>query len=191
MNEDDLDVLDDFVDEETEFDLLFPVIPIEDDPYPPDETQLVDDLADFAQDEQPSLDTIEADEALADDFAFDWDVSEFHVGPNGGPLRVSGEDAVVEWALKALNTPRGVYPLYPPDYGSEFDEILGRGLPTAVERAELMRSIEECLLRHPLIVEVLVDDVKRLPELGANSLLLGITLLLATSDEPVTLELTA
>jgi phage baseplate assembly protein W len=169
--------------EETEFDLAFPILPLEDDPAPPTEDeQLVDDLDDFAGDELD--DTVEDEEPSGDDWAFNWVGEEFFVDTGGDPLRVTGDDAVGEWAMKALNTPKGVYPIYSPFYGSELYRVLGQPLPDAVRNAEIHRTVIECVTRHPRVEGAEILSMST----SYRSLSIVVALQLDTGDEPVILE---
>jgi hypothetical protein len=79
----------------------------------------VDDIADFAADEIGG--DVEDEDApeTGEDWAFDWDTEEFFGDQIGNPLRVTGEDAVIEWAEKALRTPKGAYAIYCADPRTE------------------------------------------------------------------------
>jgi hypothetical protein len=144
---------------ETEYDLLFPVIPVEDDPSPPDDARmaLVDDLADFAADEQPDIE----EEEVGDDWAFDWGREEFFLDEYGDPLRVENEQAVIEWAQKALRTERGVYPIYSDAYGTSIPGLIGSNLPPAALKTRVQREVLECLSIHPRITNASVTEISQ------------------------------
>lgn len=177
------------VEAETEFDLLFPVIDIAEDvessAFPqPRQSVLTDDIAEFAEDErQEVLAPIET----GDDFAFDWDSGQFYEESAGDPSRVTGDEAVVEWALKALNTERGEYPIYSQSYGSDLARLIGQPLPEGVVYAEITRTVKECLLQHPRIVNVEILQVRQ----HEDNLWVDIAMLLDNDDEPVVLEVSA
>jgi hypothetical protein len=183
----------DEVEAETEFDLLFPIIPPEDDPAIDTDTgDLVDDLDDFARDEEEDLGEDledEDDDALGDDFAFDWDDEEFYAADDGSPLRVTGDDAIAEWALKALNTPQGEYPIYPEEYGNGLHALIGANMSSEAFHAEAGRMIRECLLFHPSIEDVEIEAMRPAPELGSGTYLVTVAMYLAGDDEPVVIEI--
>lgn len=174
------------VDAETEFDLLFPVIDIADDvessTFPqPRESALTDDISDFAEDERTE---VLAPILTGDDYAFDWSEGEFYEEEVGDPLRVSGDEAVVEWAMKALNTEQGEFPIYTQSYGSNLGRLIGQALPEGVLYAEVTRTVKECLLQHPRIVNAEILQVRQYED----TLWVDIAMLLDNDDDPVVLE---
>jgi phage baseplate assembly protein W len=176
---------------QSEYDLLFPVIPTELDLTPPDtlDEQLVDDLADFAADSKPLDDQDSGVNDRRGDFAFDWDLLEFFSSERGDPLRVYGDDLVIEWCMKAVNTPKGEYPIYPPDYGCNVMQLIGAALPDPILYSEVAREITGALQRHPRVVSAAVANIQRLPLMARDALFVTVDLTLDTSREPVTLDL--
>lgn len=185
----------------SEFDLLFPVIPAEDEPLGPDEAidddeDLVDDLSDMADeelgpDQAPDLDEEEPLNARPGrDFAFDWDRSEFFVDEGGQPLMVDGDDAVIEWAMKALNTPRRIYPIYTDAYGTDLLALIGQTLNKPLLNAEVERTVREALMIHPRITQVTVESVRADPQVP-DTLAIEFSIFIDDDDEPVPLSLSA
>jgi hypothetical protein len=173
-----------FVNAATEYDLLFPVVPLEDDPYPPSSnvlTQPVDDLADFDADEAGPPE--EDRGAYGSDYAFDWDRNEFFSGVEGQPLRVSGEQAVVEWALKALRTRRGEHAIYSEGFGADLDQFIGAGFADHILASEVSQEVQSCLLQHPRIVDCSTPDVRHI----GDTLYMEVRMQLDTMTEPVLL----
>lgn len=176
---------------QSEYDLLFPVIPTEVDLQPPDtiDEQLVDDLADFSADTLPLDDQNISVNDRRGDFAFDWDLLEFFSSDRGDPLRVYDDDLVIEWCMKAVNTPRGEYPIYPPNYGCNVQQLLGSALPDPALYSEVAREITGALEVHPRVLDATVANIQRLPSLAPNSLFVTVDLTLDSSRTPVTLDL--
>lgn len=73
---------------------------------------------------------------------------------NGRPVIVSGNDAVLVWAWKALHTQRYRYEIYSWDHGIEIDEIIGQPYTEELKQSEASRYIRECLLVNPYITDV-------------------------------------
>lgn len=116
------------VDELSEFDLLFPIVPASDDPWPPDESLGTQDLVDDIEEQQDPTEVEQTVEgaggpAQLDEFrqdvAFDWTALEFFQAGNGEPLRITGDDAIVGWANAALNTPKGKFAIFCADMETE------------------------------------------------------------------------
>lgn len=59
---------------------------------------------------------------------------------------VEGKEAVKVWIWLALQTPRYRHYVYTWDYGSEFEDLIGRGYTEEYMEAEARRMTEECLL---------------------------------------------
>lgn len=185
-----------------EYDLLFPVVPASDDPLGPDERggadALVDDLGDFAWEEQQAeadeygdeFDGL-GDESTGTDFAFNWDEQEFFTDEAGDPLRVNDDAAIMEWALKALNTPKGEYPIYSEDYGSNLPKLLGQPIGSPMLNAEIARTIEECLAQHPRITTVQVDSIRAEREVDPDGLFVAFSFWIDDDDEPIEMEIAA
>jgi phage baseplate assembly protein W len=176
-----------------EYDLLFPVIPIVDDPSPPEDDMMVevDDIADFAADEIGGDVEDEDTPETGEDWAFDWDTEEFFGDQIGNPLRVTGEDAVIEWAEKALRTPKGAYAVYSDDYGSELQALIGQPMPEEARAAEIERAVEECLTYHPRIADVVVEEIGTRPDQPPDALFITAQVYIDDGVEPVLLEVAA
>ncbi len=65
---------------------------------------------------------------------------------NGSPVVVTGKEAVLVWAWKALHTPRFRYGIYTWDYGNEAESLIGQAFTDELKQSEAIRYVEECLL---------------------------------------------
>jgi hypothetical protein len=72
----------------------------------------------------------------------------------GAPVIVSGKEAVLVWAWKALQTPRFRHEIYTWDYGSEVESLIGQPYTEELKKAEAARYVKECLLTNPYITGV-------------------------------------
>lgn len=73
---------------------------------------------------------------------------------NGSPAEVTGKDAVLVWAWKALHTPRFRHEIYTWDYGNETDNLIGQPFTEELKQAEAVRFVRECLLINPYVTDV-------------------------------------
>lgn len=84
-----------------------------------------------------------------------WDFeSNTPVFKNGSPVIVTGKEAVLSWAFKALNTPRYRHEIYTWDYGNETESLIGQTISEELKQSEAARYVRECLLVNPYITEV-------------------------------------
>ena len=78
-----------------------------------------------------------------------WDFeNNIPVYKNGSPVVVSGKEAVLVWAWKALHTPRFRHEIYTWDYGNEVDSLIGQPFSEevkAVGGSALCRGMPACL----------------------------------------------
>ena len=70
----------------------------------------------------------------------------------GRPVVLSGLDSVVQWVRAALSIARGRYRAYSPNFGSDFEQVLGERRPEASTEAE--RMVIEALAVDPRIDHV-------------------------------------
>lgn len=77
---------------------------------------------------------------------------------NGSPDIVTGKEAVLVWAWKALNTPRFRHEIYTWDYGNEVESLIGQPFTEELKQSEAIRYIRECLMTNPYITGV--SDIK-------------------------------
>lgn len=177
---------------ESEFDLLFPTIPLDDDPSPPEMSQLdlVDDLADFAEDSLPDDYDAESSQDEREDIVMDWATGEFYATENAEPLRVRGADAVIEQVIRRLYTPRGEYAIHDDTYGSDLQRIIGANLTAEVTIAEIDRTTRECVAAHPQIDEVDIQGIAPATSLGVGVWLIAIEVVVAGEPDPITFDLT-
>ncbi len=73
---------------------------------------------------------------------------------NGSPVMVSGKEAVLVWARKALQTNRYRHEIYTWDYGSEVESLIGQPFTEELKQSEATRYVKECLLSNPYITDV-------------------------------------
>lgn len=84
-----------------------------------------------------------------------WDFeSNIPVFKNGSPDKVTGKEAVLVWAFKALNTPRYRHEIYTWDYGNETESLIGQTISEELKQSEAARYVRDCLLVNPYITEV-------------------------------------
>jgi hypothetical protein len=84
-----------------------------------------------------------------------WDFkNNIPVFKNGSPVIVTGKEAVLVWAWKALNTPRFRHEVYTWDYGNEADSLIGQPFTDDLKQSEAARYVKECLLINPYISSV-------------------------------------
>jgi hypothetical protein len=118
------------------------------------------DIALDAEDEARSPEV----EALGLSLAFDWRTLRFHITPGGDPLIVTEQAALLEDILKVLLTPRYRVPIYSPDYGADWDELIGQPLPFV--KAEIPRIVTEALMVDPRIESVERIEIAALPDVS-------------------------
>jgi len=80
---------------------------------------------------------------------FDFDKGDFVKTPTGKVAETTGLDAYIEWCKKALLTPRYRYLIYSRNYGSEFEDLIGRGLSREAIESEIKRMATEALMVDP------------------------------------------
>lgn len=84
-----------------------------------------------------------------------WDFEKnIPVFKNGSPVIVTGKEAVLVWAWKALHTPRFRHEIYSWDYGCEVESLIGQPFSEELKQAEAARYVRECLLINPYITDV-------------------------------------
>lgn len=82
---------------------------------------------------------------------FEKNIPIFH---NGSPVIISGKEAVLVWAWKALQTPRFRHEIYTWDYGCEVESLVGQPYSEELKQSEAARYVRECLLINPYITDV-------------------------------------
>nr|WP_315990773.1 DUF2634 domain-containing protein [Desulforamulus aquiferis] len=63
-------------------------------------------------------------------------------------------ESYIQWCRKALLTPRYRHLIYSRNYGSEFEELIGRGLTRAAIESEIKRITTETLMVDPRTASV-------------------------------------
>jgi hypothetical protein len=67
--------------------------------------------------------------------------------------------------------------------------MLGEALPDQVLHAEIARTVKECLLFNPHVLEVVVLGVRRAPAVSAGSVIINVKLSLDTTGDAVNVAL--
>ena len=84
-----------------------------------------------------------------------WDYVENRpVFQNGAPVIVTGKEAVLVWAWKALQAERKRFEIYTHEYGCELLTLIGQRYSEQLKRTTAARYVKECLLINPYITEV-------------------------------------
>lgn len=97
------------------------------------------------------IDEMEEIEEELDDPSLTWRL-DLEKGRIHGML--NEEDAVIQFAQKALSTARNRYLIYTDDYGSELDELIGEDVTDAYLDAEIPRMIRDALIYDDRVDEV-------------------------------------
>ena len=82
---------------------------------------------------------------------------DFATGQMTGKI-VEGIEAIKVWIWLALHTPRYRFFIYSWDYGSELEDLIGKGYSLEYIDTEIPHMIEECLLVNPNITGVVDYD---------------------------------
>ncbi len=85
---------------------------------------------------------------------FDFEKGDFITTPTGKVATADELEAYIQWCQKALLTPRYRHLIYTRNYGSEFEDLIGRGLPREVIESEIKRMATEALMVNPRTAEV-------------------------------------
>ncbi len=102
---------------------------------------------------QPEATELEEELELYKEVKWDYDKN-IPVFSNGSPVVVTGKEAVLVWARKALQTQRYRYDIYSWDYGSETESLIGQPFDVKLKESEAARYIKECLLVNPYITDI-------------------------------------
>lgn len=88
-----------------------------------------------------------------------WDFEENQpVFRGGSPVFVTGLEAVLSWAARALQVVRYRHVMYSRDYGSEVESLLGQAYSGELTAAESRRYVREALVIYPYITDV--EDIE-------------------------------
>ncbi|GBF35488.1 phage-like element PBSX protein xkdS [Desulfocucumis palustris] len=103
----------------------------------------------------PEINRFSEGEALfGRSWRFDFGAGDFILTPSGGVATAEGIEAYMEWCQKTLLTQRYRYLIYSRNYGSEYEELAGRGYSRAIIESEVERMTGEALLVDPRTAEV-------------------------------------
>ena len=83
---------------------------------------------------------------------------------NGTPKLVTDIEAIKQWIILYVITPRDTYPIYEgTDFGTSWRKLLGRKKlnTSGYEESELIREITECLTLNPAIESVQSVDLSK------------------------------
>lgn len=81
-----------------------------------------------------------------------WDFStNVPIYQNGAPKIITGKDAVLVWAWKALHTTRFRHEIYTTDYGCDAENLIGQPFTEALKQSEAARFVRECLTINPYV----------------------------------------
>lgn len=78
---------------------------------------------------------------------------DFETGQLTGKI-AEGLEAVKVWVWFALHTPKDRYYVYSPNYGMEYEDMIGKGYSREYMETELQRMTEECLMINPFITGI-------------------------------------
>lgn len=67
---------------------------------------------------------------------------------------VEGADALKVWAFLALHTPANRYYIYPPEYGHEMEDLVGKPYSREYIISEMEGMITDCLTQNPHITGI-------------------------------------
>lgn len=77
---------------------------------------------------------------------YDFEAGEFVMSPIRKITVADEKEAWVIWCEKAIRTPRYRHLIYTRDYGSELEELIGKGYDRSLQESEIQRMVTETLL---------------------------------------------
>lgn len=80
------------------------------------------------------------------------------VWSGGGPVFVTGLEAVRGWAWRCMDTVRYRYSVFSWDFGCELEDLVGQPYRADTKRSEAERYIREALLASPYIRDVRITQ---------------------------------
>lgn len=69
----------------------------------------------------------------------------------GNPVFITGLEAVISWAYRALSTERYAYKSHIRSYGNEIFSLIGKCCSNEIVNSEAQRMIKECLMQNPAV----------------------------------------
>lgn len=138
-------------------------------PLLPDIAQVISDVTDF-EDSTPDA-PIEYGKSLLFNFGPDGDIG-FQYSQANKVTVVDDYRSLLTWIDKALRTPRGIYEIYGPDYGTDLAAQMGQLTPNDYI-GHGSDDVTRCLLVHPLIEDV--TDIMFVPTIEPDTLILQFT----------------
>jgi hypothetical protein len=105
--------------------------------------------------------TASAELPLAKEYAWDYDLNDFHL-IDGKYQIVTGKEAVKVWIWKALHTKKNRYQAYTENFGNLLESLINQGLSSGALRPEMERYLKESLLVNAYItgikdIEITID----------------------------------
>ena len=73
---------------------------------------------------------------------------------NGSPKWITGKEAVLVWAWKALHVQKYIYPIYSWNYGCQLESLIGQTVSEELKQSEAMRYVRQTLTENPYITDV-------------------------------------
>lgn len=67
---------------------------------------------------------------------------------------ITGKEAVLVWAWKALHVQKYSYPIYSWNYGCQLESLIGQTVSEELKQSEAMRYVRQTLTENPYITDV-------------------------------------
>ena len=102
---------------------------------------------------QPELELKDASLPMYKEIAWDFEHN-IPIYKNGSPKWITGKEAVLVWACKALHVQKYSYPIYSWNYGCQLESLIGQTVSEELKQSEAMRYVRQTLTENPYITDV-------------------------------------
>lgn len=102
---------------------------------------------------QPELELKDASLPMYKEIAWDFEHN-IPIYKNGSPKWITGKEAVLVWAWKALYVQKYSYPIYSWNYGCQLESLIGQTVSEELKQSEAMRYVRQTLTENPYITDV-------------------------------------
>ena len=102
---------------------------------------------------QPELELKDASLPMYKEVAWDFEHN-IPIYKNGSPKWITGKEAVLVWAWKALHVQKYIYPIYSWNYGCQLESLIGQTVSEELKQSEAMRYVRQTLTENPSITDV-------------------------------------